>query len=126
MQTSVIVSAFHQGRAECLWQRLLKKWQVLLHQLLLQILGPRGNNHTGAAATRGGDRRHQVSEWFAGPGAGFDDEMTFLFEGPNHRLSHFNLARTMFILRMSFGDYPIRAKDCLHNASQLATHTCDG
>ena len=53
------------------------------------------------------------------PGARFDDEVTLLLKRAHHRRRHFNLARPVFVFRMSLGDQAFRPKDFLHEMSTL-------
>ena len=104
MQTGVVVAALHHGRAKFCRQDFLKKRDVLIHQLLLQIFGAGRDHYAGAAPARRRDRGHEISERLAGAGAGFDDQVLLLLEGAQHGLSHFDLAGAMLVFRMSFGD----------------------
>ena len=115
MQTSIIVSPFHYRRPKLFRQHLLKKRKVFVHQLFLQILCSRRDHHASAAAACRCYSGHQIRERLARAGPRFDDQMMLLFEGVQHRLSHFNLARTMLVFGMSFGDYAVRTEDCLHS-----------
>ena len=58
MQTRVIVPSLHHCCAKLCGQRLLKKRNVFIHQLLLQILGAGRDNYASPAAARRRDRRH--------------------------------------------------------------------
>src|SRR5437660_8519000 len=91
LAAQVIVASFHAADAKLAItfgkEGLLKKWNVFLEKLLLQVLGPCRNDH---ALTRA-DHRHEVSECFSCSGSSFDDEMAALFDGFFHCLRHLQL-----------------------------------
>src|SRR5712692_11088965 len=91
MQTCVVVTALHGRGAKLLWQNVVKKRNVFVDQLLLQILCARRDDDARAATARRRDRRYQISERLAGAGAGFDDEVMLLLKRAQHRLSYFTL-----------------------------------
>ncbi len=111
MQTRIVVPSLHHRRAKLCRQRLLKKRNVFVHQLLLQVLGAGGDDDARAAAARRGDRGNEISERLAGPRSRFDDQMMLLLKRAQHGFGHVDLAGPMFVLRMSFGDQAIRAED---------------
>ena len=124
MQATVIASPLHHRRAKLFRQHLLKKRKVFVHQLLLQILRPGRDHHASAAAAGRRYCGHQIRERLARAGPSFDNQMMFLFEGAKHRLSHFNLARPMLVFGMGFGDYAIRAEDCVHSKENAIRRFC--
>ena len=104
MQASVVVPPLHDRGAKLRRQHVLKKRNVLLHQLLLQVFGPGRDDYARAAAARRSDCRHQIRERLAGAGAGLDDEMTLLLKRTQHGFGHLNLAGAMFVLGVGFGN----------------------
>src|SRR4051794_8228447 len=120
LQAEIIAAALHISRRELFGKNALEKWNVFLHQLFLQVFGAGGNNYTTRAACCSGDSRNQISESFAGPGAGFDDEVIFIFERTHDGIRHLNLAGPIFELRMRLSDESLRAEDFLHGLIVLS------
>ena len=78
-------------------ERLFKKRNILVEELFLQVLGAGRDDDPFARA----NRRHQICQGLASPGAGFHDEMPLFFERLLDRLRHLQLSPAEFVSRMS-------------------------
>ncbi len=78
-------------------KRLLEKRNILVEELFLQILGSGGNDDSLAGANDG----HQVGQGLARAGAGFDDQVTLLFQRLLDGLRHLQLSAAKFVGGMS-------------------------
>jgi hypothetical protein len=100
LATQVIVAAFHVADLQLALamgeERLLKKRNILVEELLLQVLGAGGDDDPFARA----NSRHQIRQGLASPGAGFHDEMPLFFERLLDPLRHLQLSPAEFISRM--------------------------
>jgi hypothetical protein len=79
-RAKVILPAFHQRRFELDRKDLLENGNVLVEKLFLQIDRVRGNDRLLLFLDRIEDGRREVSDRFAHPRPGLDDQMAFLLE----------------------------------------------
>ena len=104
LQAGIVGAPFHVAGRELSRQHPLKKRNVFLHQLLLQILRPRRDDDATPARRRRRDCRNEIRERLARACARFHNQVTLLLERAQHCLCHLNLARTIFVFRMSASD----------------------
>jgi hypothetical protein len=89
----------------------LKKRNVLLHKLFLQVLCT-GRDHDTLFRVEGGrDSRDQVGESLAGSCAGLDDEMLLLLESGGDRRRHFKLSGAILIVRVEPRDEAVLSEN---------------
>src|SRR5579864_2457827 len=74
-------------------ERLLKKRDILIEELLLQVFGTGRNNDTCARA----DHRHQICQRLSRAGPRFDDQMPPLCNCLLDGLRHLQLSPTEFV-----------------------------
>ena len=74
-------------------ERLLKKRDVFIEELLLQILGS-GRDDDAFART---NHRHQIGQRLAGAGARFHNQVPLFFQRLLDRLRHLQLAAAKFV-----------------------------
>src|SRR5207245_3958277 len=86
---------------------LLQEGNVLEKQLLLQILGARGDDHPLAAANDG----QKVSESLPRAGSGLDDEMPAFLQSSFYSFSHLQLAAAKLMLRVRLAEKACRRKE---------------
>ncbi len=86
---------------------LLQEGDVLEKELLLQGLGPGGDDN----ALAGQQRRHQVGERLAGARAGLHDQVTLIGQRGFHGLGHLHLAGAELVIGVPFGQRPAAAKE---------------
>jgi len=79
LPTEVIASALHVADIERPENRL-KKWDILVEQLLLQALGPSRDNDSPPRDEGESQRGIEVGERLAGAGAGLYNEVRTLYE----------------------------------------------
>ena len=70
VQAEVVAAALHVGRGERDAERFAEDRQILEEDLFLQVLGAGRDEHALAAE----DRRHEIGERLAGPGAGLGEQ----------------------------------------------------
>ena len=86
----VVGAALEQRDRDGDGKRVAHQRQVALEELVLQCLGPRGDDHLAAVQQRGGE----VRERLAGAGAGLGDELAARGDGAADGLRHRELLRT--------------------------------
>ena len=114
IETRLIRTALHVGGGKFLWQDLLQKWNILFHQLLLQVLGTGRDDYPLLCANRFGDRRDEIRECFAGSGRRLDNEVLFLVKRLCDRLCHFDLAVTILVALVKLRNEAVRSKNRLN------------
>ena len=110
LPAGVVVAALHVTHTQGACEVLLEKRNVFEKELLLQILGARGD-HDALAGEDGGD---QVGQRFAGARTGFHDQMLAVLERRGHRFGHGQLAGPVFIIRMPFGKCAVPPEELMH------------
>ena len=113
IDAGVVRAALHIFGRKFLWQRILKKRYVLLHQLLLKILCACRDNDPFLFSECGRDGRHEIGERFPRTGARLDEKVLLAFERTCYRFGHFYLAITVFIVFMVLGDEAILTENAL-------------
>ena len=96
MAAEVVGAAFHVADAQRAEERL-KERDVFEEELFLKVFGAGGDDDAASDGSGGAEGGKQISEGFAGSGAGFDDEVTIVSEGAFDGLSHFELAAAEFV-----------------------------
>ena len=89
MVADIVAAALEQGNGDRDAQRIAHQRQVALIELVLQRLGPGGNDHL-AAGKQGGN---QIGEGLAGAGPGFGEQLAARLDGERDRLGHRDLLR---------------------------------
>ena len=79
---------------------LLQERNVLEEELLLQVLGARGDHDALAGEQRG----NQVGQRFAGARAGLDDQVALVGQRRFDGLGHFHLSRTELVIGVPLGE----------------------
>src|ERR1017187_1084957 len=102
----VIIAPIYVADLEGAREVLLEEVDVLEKELLLQGLGPRGDDDA-LAGEQGG---HQVGERLAGAGAGLHDQVAFVGEGTFDGFGHLHLPGTELVIGVPFGQRPATAK----------------
>ena len=84
-------------------QRLGKQGQLLMHQLIKQCVGFRGNANRDAILLGGERQGDQICHRFANAGARLNGEVARRCQGMVHRHSHFALlfARLVFLIQLA-------------------------
>src|ERR1019366_4269872 len=106
LAAGVIVAPLHVADLEGAREVLLKKGNVFEKKLLLEGLGPGGDDDP-LAGEQGG---HQVGQRFAGPGAGLHDQVALIGEGALDGFGHLHLAGTELVIWVPLGQRPAPAK----------------
>jgi hypothetical protein len=111
LATEIVVASFHvadaKGAIAVGEERLLKKWNIFVKQLLLQVLGAGGDDDAFARA----DRRHKISERLSSTGSGLDDQVAPFFNGLFDCLCHLQLAAAKLVRGMSAGEQSAGRKE---------------
>jgi hypothetical protein len=87
VEAEIVAAALHAGRLERDAERLLEDRQILEEDLLLQILGARGDKHSLTAENRG----HEVGERFSRARAGLGEQHAAIGEDHCHGVRHLEL-----------------------------------
>ena len=95
LPAEIILPPFHQGDAH-LREHFLEKRDVLVEELLLEVLGARGDDGAQTAAQQG----HKVRQRFARAGARLHNQVLAVFDRRLHALRHFELSRPVLVIRM--------------------------
>ena len=99
LPAGVVVPPLHVAHPQRTREMPLQERYVFEEELLLQVLGARGNHDSLA----GKQRRHKIGERFSGPRPRLDDEAPLLLERRLYGLRHFQLPRPEFVLGMPLG-----------------------
>ena len=91
----VVAAAFHVADFERAEERF-EEGDVFEEELFLEIFGAGGDDDALLALAGHAKGGQEVSESFAGTGAGFDDEVTFVFEGLFDGTGHLVLTAAVF------------------------------
>ena len=124
LAAQIVVAPLHVADVQLAFavgkKRLLEKRNIFVEELFLQILGSGGNDHALARANHG----HQVSQRLAGAGAGFDDQVTLLFQRLLDRLRHLQLSAAKFVGRMRARKHSARREELVQrNIAFLGVET---
>src|SRR6266404_7639023 len=95
----IIRAPFHASDSQLARSDLLKKGNIFLVKLLLQILGSGRDEH----AASGGERGNQISKGLSGSGAGFDQSGAAVGKNVIDSFGHLDLAGPVFIVGMMLG-----------------------
>jgi hypothetical protein len=90
VEAEVVRAALHVGRGERDPKRFAQRGNVLEIDLLLERLGPRGDQHALAPQDCG----HQIGEGLAGASARFSQQNAAVLEHPGDRRRHLDLPGT--------------------------------
>ena len=106
LAAGVIIAPLHVADLEGAREVLLEEGDVLEKELLLEGLGP-GGDDDALAGEQGG---HEVGERLAGAGAGLDDQVALVGEGGFDGFGHLHLAGTELVIGVPFGQRPATAE----------------
>src|SRR5580698_3051633 len=116
LAAQIIVTAFHvaDGKPAGALSRLgpakqsvLKKWDIFIEKLLLQILGARRDDYALARS----NHRHQIRQGFACPGAGLHNQVALFLQCLLDGLCHLQLPAPKFIRGMSARKHSARTEE---------------
>ena len=86
---------------------LLKERDVLEEELLLEVLGPGGNDDALARE----DGRHEIGQRLPGAGSGFDNQVLAIGQRGFDRFSHLELAGPVLVIRVPLGKRAIAGEE---------------
>ena len=118
-RTKIILPAFHQRRFKLDRKNLFHDRNVLMEELFLEINGVGRDNRLFLLLERKKRCGHQVSERFADAGAGFDDQMTFVFQRLRDRRRHLLLFRAIFEI-LCLRQQAVLRKNCVDPLDKIA------
>jgi len=113
----VIAAPLDQHGGELQRDHAVEERDVLVDQLLLEADRVGGDDHSEwggvlfPGSRRGQDRRHQIGETLAHPGARLDHQVLRFTDRPAHGLGHGELLGAVFVVLQPGGDTAFRAED---------------